>query len=68
MADGKNRKPMLRPQPVGMAREFWKAMKWRHGGYLEFTNADSLGTYLSGIQKDLGEWESKDDDMAFSDL
>jgi hypothetical protein len=68
MADGKDGRPTLGLKPVGKTLEFWKSMKPRRGEYLKFKIVDPRDTYLNDIQVTLGEWDSEEDEKAFSDL
>lgn len=68
MADGKDGRPTLGLKPVGKTLEFWKSMKSKRGEHLEFKVVDPRDSYLGDVQKTLGEWESEEDERAFSDL
>jgi hypothetical protein len=68
MSNGKDGRPTLGLKPIGKTLAYWNSMKSRRGEYLEFKIVDPRDNDLADIQKTLSEWESEEDEAAFSNL
>jgi hypothetical protein len=68
MAEGRDKRPTEGLKPVGETREFWRKMKEKRGERLRFKIVNPRDGFVEAIGATLSEWESPEDQRAFSDL
>lgn len=68
MRDGKDGRPTYGIKPVAEMREIWKQMQRRRNEFVKMREVVSADTYLASLAPTLSEWNSPEDEEAYSDL
>lgn len=65
---GKDGRPTLGIRPVGDMKEVWKHLREKPATRVKVREVVSADTYLASLTATLSEWDSPEDDRAYSEL
>jgi hypothetical protein len=69
MRDGKDGRPTYGVRPIEKMREVWARLrKETTGQIVDIREVTSADTYLAALTPILSEWDSPEDELAYSDL
>ena len=68
MRNGRDGRSTSGIKPIGPMKEVWKALQSRRGDTVEVREVRTADAYLAALSETLSEWNSPEDEEAFSDL